>query len=53
MKESLVQFAFYPIFRATFNLSNKIALLILFRMYALSVKKKQFDETKFENVSKE
>ena len=34
------------IFRVIFDLSNKIALLILLRMYALTVKM-----TKFENVS--
>ena len=38
------------VFRAIFDLSNKIALLILLRMYALYVKKKR---TKIENVSKE
>ena len=31
---------FYCIFRAIFDLSNKIALLILLRMYALYVKQK-------------
>ena len=35
-----------PVFRAIFDLSNKIALLILLRMYALYVKKK---EQKIEN----
>ena len=38
-------------FRAIFDLSNKIALLILLRMYALYVKKKKM--TKIENESKE
>ena len=38
------------VFRAIFDLSNKIALLILLRMYALYVKKKG---TKIENESKE
>ena len=37
------------VFRAIFDLSNKIALLILRRMYALYVKKK----TKTEILSKE
>ena len=35
-------------FRAIFDLSNKIALLILLRMYALYVKKKQKFEQKFK-----
>ena len=39
------------IFRAIFDLSNKIALLVLRRMYALYVKKKK--KTKTEIVSKE
>ena len=33
-------FEYVPIFRAIFDLSNKIALLILLRMFALYVKKK-------------
>ena len=33
-------------FRAIFDLSNKIALLILLRMYALYEKKKQFGDDK-------
>ena len=37
------------IFRAIFDLSNKIALLILLRMFALYVKKKQSFEQKFKN----
>ena len=40
----------FSFFRAIFDLSNKIALLILCRMYALYVKKKK---TKTEIVSKE
>ena len=39
------------VFRAIFDLLNKIALLILLRMYALYVKKKK--RTKIENASKE
>ena len=35
------------VFRAIFDLSNKIALLLLLRMYALKVKKKF--EQKFKN----
>ena len=37
------------VFRAIFDLLNKIALLILLRMYALHVKKKQKFEQKFKN----
>ena len=40
---------FLTLFRAIFDLSNKIALLILLRMYALYVKKKQKFEQKFKN----
>ena len=36
------------VFRAIFDLSNKIALLILPWMYALSTKKKQIGEQKFQ-----
>ena len=38
---------YIAIFRVIFDLSNKIALLILLRMYALSVKK-QIGEQKFK-----
>ena len=38
---------FRAVFRAIFDLSNKIALLILLWMYALYVKKKQKFEQKF------
>ena len=41
------------LFRAIFDLSNKIAHLILLRMYALYVKKSNLVMTKFEIVSKE
>ena len=41
------------VFRAIFDLSNKIALLILRRMYALYVKKSNLVKTKIEIVSKE
>ena len=40
---------FGSIFRAIFDISNKIALLILLRMFALYVKKKQKFEQKFKN----
>ena len=40
------------VFRAIFDLLNKIALLILLRMYALHVKKKQKFEQKFKNLLK-
>ena len=48
-----VQCTYFGIFRAIFDLSNKIALLILLRMYALYVKKSNLVMTKFEIVSKE
>ena len=40
---------FTSLFRVIFDLSNKIALLILPRMYALKEKKKQKFEQKFKN----
>ena len=42
----MVFYDFLAIFRAIFDLSNKIALLILLRMYALYVTK-QFGDDKF------